>query len=207
VAVLCLDDLSLVFLDFGSSRLHHLHIDDVVAAINTVRLVPTDEHADLLRNALSRHVADASPSQIVEVESDVFRLSLRVAHLALSAFTNDLFALSALELAESRANASFPPRIPEVLHRTSIVCTTPSSRNLDRQEDEALVCGRQVSSGRSHLSHMASPEKLCPSLRPLPAHHEKAGPPRVLGVLANRLKCTSTFPVQITRRGFECALA
>jgi hypothetical protein len=138
VAVLCLDDLSLVFLDFGSSRLHHLHIDDVVAAINTVRLVPTDEHADFFRDALSRHVADASPSQIVEVESDVFRLFLRVAHLALSAFTYDLFALSALKPAESRANASFPPRIPEVLCRTSIVSGMREKDNDSRSGEDRL---------------------------------------------------------------------
>jgi hypothetical protein len=44
-----------------------------------------------------------------------------VAHSALSAFSYDLFALSALKPAESRANTSFPPRIPEVLDRTSII--------------------------------------------------------------------------------------
>lgn len=53
VAVLRLNDLSLVLFDFGGSRLHHLHIDDVVAARNTVGLVTTDQHADLFRDALS----------------------------------------------------------------------------------------------------------------------------------------------------------
>jgi hypothetical protein len=50
VAVLGLDDLSLALLDFGSSCLHHRHVDDVIETINTVRLAPTDEHADLFRN-------------------------------------------------------------------------------------------------------------------------------------------------------------
>jgi hypothetical protein len=39
-------------------------------------------------------------------------------------------------------------------------CETASSRNLDRQEDEALLGGRQVSSDRSHLFHRAGEEKL-----------------------------------------------
>src|SRR5882762_4996313 len=61
VAVLGLDDLSLVLLDFRSCRLHHCHVDDVIATINAVRLVPTDERADLLWDALSGHVVDTSP--------------------------------------------------------------------------------------------------------------------------------------------------
>jgi hypothetical protein len=40
VAVLCRHDLSLVLLDFVSGRLHHFRLDDVIAAINTVGLVP-----------------------------------------------------------------------------------------------------------------------------------------------------------------------
>jgi hypothetical protein len=39
-----------------------------------------------------------------------------------------------------------------------------SSRNLDRQKDEALVGGRQVSSDRPDLPHMAGEEKLPASL-------------------------------------------
>jgi hypothetical protein len=39
VAVLRLHDLSLVLLDFVSGRLHLFHVDDVIAAINTVGLV------------------------------------------------------------------------------------------------------------------------------------------------------------------------
>ena len=53
VAVLYLHDLSLALLDFGSGRLHHFHVDDVIAAINTVGLVPTDERTDLFRNSFS----------------------------------------------------------------------------------------------------------------------------------------------------------
>jgi hypothetical protein len=83
--------------------------------------------------------------------------------------------------------------------------TTPSSRNLDRQKDEALVSGRQVSSDRSYLSHMAGEEKLSASLRQVPAHHDEVGPHPVLGLLANGLKCTSTLSVRIARRGFEFA--
>ena len=48
VAVLGSDDLSLVLFDSCSCRLHYRHVDDVIAAINTVGLVPTDEHADLI---------------------------------------------------------------------------------------------------------------------------------------------------------------
>jgi hypothetical protein len=58
----------------------------------------------------------------------------------------------------------------------------------------------QLSSDRSHL---AGAEKLPASLRQVSAHHDEVGPHRVLGVLANRLKCTSTLPVQIARRVFE----
>jgi hypothetical protein len=36
-----------------------------------------------------------------------------------------------------------------------------------------------------------------------PANYAEARAERVLGVLANRLKCTSTLPVQITRGGVE----
>jgi hypothetical protein len=72
----------------------NFHVDDVIAAINTVRLVPTDEHANLFRDALSGHVADASSSQIVEVKPDVFRLFLRVAHLASATISDDLLAVA-----------------------------------------------------------------------------------------------------------------
>ena len=51
VVVLCLHDLSLVLLDLVSARLHLFHVDDVIAAINTVGLVPADEHTDLFRNS------------------------------------------------------------------------------------------------------------------------------------------------------------
>jgi hypothetical protein len=44
-----------------------------------------------------------------------------VAPRALSTFAYDLFALAALEPAEPRANASLPPRIPEVFHRIAVV--------------------------------------------------------------------------------------
>jgi len=145
VAVLGLDDLSLVLLDFRSCRLHHCHVDDVIATINAVRLVPTDERADLLWDALSGHVVDTSPSHIVKVEFEVFRVFLRVAHRTLSAFAYDLFALSALKPATSRPNASVPPRIPEVLHRTSVV---PRKHKISRllargtpQEDFEHVLG------------------------------------------------------------------
>jgi hypothetical protein len=50
-------------------------------------------------------------------------------------------------------------------------------------------------------SHMACKEKLPASLRPLPANYAEARAERVFGVLANRLKCTSTLPVQIARSG------
>jgi hypothetical protein len=75
-----------------------------------------------------------------------------------------------------------------------------SSRNLDRQKDEALVGGRQVSPDRSHLSHMACSEKLSAPLRPVPVNNAEARAEPVLGLLANRLKCTSTLPAQIIRR-------
>jgi len=58
-----------------------------------------------------------------------------------------------------------------------------SSKNLDRQEDEALVGGRQVSSDRSHLSHMAGAKKLCASLCPVPTNYAEARAERVLGFL------------------------
>jgi hypothetical protein len=57
------------------------------------------------------------------------------------------------------------------------------SRNLDRQEDEALVDGRQVSSDRSHLPHMASAKKLSAALCPVLANYDEVGPHRVLGIL------------------------
>jgi hypothetical protein len=53
---------------------------------------------------------------------------------------------------------------------------TASSRDSDWQEDETLVAGCPLSSGRSRLPDMASPEKLCSSLRPVPAHHDEVGP-------------------------------
>jgi hypothetical protein len=83
--------------------------------------MPTDQHADLFQDALSEDVANASPAQIVEVESKVFRLLLRAAHRALSAIRDDLFALAVLKPAESRADASIPLRIPEVLDQMSVV--------------------------------------------------------------------------------------
>jgi hypothetical protein len=51
-------------------------------------------------------------------------------------------------------------------------CETASQRNLNRQEDEALVGGRQVSSDRSNLPHMASEEKLSAALRQIPGNYE-----------------------------------
>ena len=57
------------------------------------------------------------------------------------------------------------------------------ARSLDRQKDEALVDGRQVSSDRSHLLHMAGAEKLCAALRQVPAHHDEVGPQSILGLL------------------------
>ena len=50
---------------------------------------------------------------------------------------------------------------------------------------------------------MAGTEELSAPLHQISGDHEKVGPQPVLGVLANRLKCTGTIPVQITRRGFE----
>jgi hypothetical protein len=51
------------------------------------------------------------------------------------------------------------------------------------------VGGRQVSSDRSHLPHMAGAEELSASLRPVPGNYAEARAERVLGVLA-ALACT-----------------
>ena len=67
VAVLCFYDLSLVLFDFRGSRLHHLHVDDVVTAVHAVGFMSADEHPDLFRDTLPRHIANATPAQIVEV--------------------------------------------------------------------------------------------------------------------------------------------
>jgi len=52
VAVLRFYDLSLVLFDFRGSRLHHLHVDDVVTAVPAISFVSTDEHPDLFRDTL-----------------------------------------------------------------------------------------------------------------------------------------------------------
>jgi hypothetical protein len=70
------------------------------------------------------------------------------------------------------------------LEETKTECPTASSRNLNRQKDEALVGGRQVSSDRSHLSHMAGAKKLPAPLRQVSGNYAKARAERVLRVLA-----------------------
>lgn len=119
MAVLGLDS-TLVFFNFRSRLFEHFHVDDVVTAVHARCPVPANEHSDILRNSLSRHIANARSPQIVEVESDVFRLLLRVAHLALAAFDNDLLTVSTLETSQSCPDASVPPSIPKILHWYSI---------------------------------------------------------------------------------------
>lgn len=62
---------------------------------------------------------------------------------------------------------------------------------------------RKVLSDRSQLPGVAGEEKLSAPLRQVPGNYAAGRAQRVLGLLANRLKCTSALPVQITRRSFE----
>ena len=122
MAVLGLDS-SLVFFDLGGCLFDNFHVDDVVAAVHAVCFVPANEHSDILWNTLSRHVSNARPPQIMEVKSEILSFLLRVAHPAFATIGNNLLAVTTLKPAQSGADASVPPRIPEVSHGCSVLAS------------------------------------------------------------------------------------
>src|SRR5580692_2289782 len=69
----------------------------------------------------------------------------------------------------------------------------------------SLVSDCQVPSHRSPLPDCEGKEELSAFVLPPPRTCRKDWLARVVGVLANRLKCASTLPVQITRRGLSVA--
>ncbi len=80
---------------------------------------------------------------------------------------------------------------------------TPSQRNLNRPQASTMVRDCEVPSHRSPLPACEGEEELSAFVLPPPRNCGEDWPTRVVGILANRLECTSTLPVQITRRGFE----
>jgi hypothetical protein len=82
MAVLGLNEFALVLFNFRSRTLQDLHIDNVVAAVDAIGTVTTDQQADLFWNSLSRHIANTRPAQIVKLQPDVLCLFLRFARCA-----------------------------------------------------------------------------------------------------------------------------
>ena len=80
------DDLALVLFYFGRGGFENFHIDNVVSTIDAVRLVTTDEHPNFLRDALSRHIANTRPTQIVKLQPNVLCFFLRFARCAFTSF-------------------------------------------------------------------------------------------------------------------------
>lgn len=77
-----------MFFDFRSRLFNHFHVDDVVATVDTIGSMTTDQHPDLLWNSLSGHIANPCSTQIVKMQSDVLCFLFRIAGQTLTTFRN-----------------------------------------------------------------------------------------------------------------------
>jgi hypothetical protein len=121
MAVLGFDDLALMLFYFGRGGFENFHIDNVVSTIDAVRLVTTDEHPDFLRDALSRHIANTRPTQIVKLQPNVLCFFLRFARCAFTSLGYVRAAISTFKSTQPCANTSVPPSLPKILNSTSII--------------------------------------------------------------------------------------
>ena len=121
MVVLGLNDLALVLFNFGGRALQDLHIDNVVAAVDAIGRVTTNQHAYLFWNSLSRHIANTRPAQIVKLQPDVLCLFLRFARCASASFREVRAAISTFKPTKPSADARIPPCLPEIFNRTSVV--------------------------------------------------------------------------------------